>query len=66
VTTMDLRRLAEALIACASGVRCHEAGTSLLIGCGSWLHREDFTSRFITTGTSDGTLLAATDWEAPV
>ena len=35
-------------------------------GC---LHRDDFTSRFITTGTSisDGaTVLAATDWEAAI
>jgi hypothetical protein len=23
-----------------------------LIGCGCWLHREDFTSRFIITGIS--------------
>ena len=69
MTTMDPSRLAAALIACASGIRCHEAGTGLLIDCGSWLHREDFTSRFITTGTSisDGvTLLASTDWEAAV
>lgn len=68
MTTMDPRRLAEALIACASGIRCHEAGTGLLIDCCIWLHREDFTSRFITSGTSisNGTLLAATDWEAAV
>jgi hypothetical protein len=68
VTTMDPRRLAEALTACASGIRRHEAGTGLLIDCGSWLHREDFASRFITTGTSisSGALLAATDWEAAV
>ena len=46
-----------------------EAGTGLLIDCGSWLHRDDFTSRFITTSTSisDGAaLLASTDWEAAV
>jgi hypothetical protein len=44
-------------------------GTGLLIDCGGWLHRDDFTSRFVTTGTSisDGvTLLASTDWEAAV
>ena len=66
---MTSRRLAEALLACASGIRHLEAGTSLLIECGSWLHREDFTSRFITTGTStsDGaTTLADTDWEAAI
>jgi len=69
VTGMTSRRLADALLACASGIRHLEAGTSLLIDCGSWLHREDFTSRFITTGTSisDGTtILADTDWEAAI
>ena len=61
--------LAAALRACANGVHALEAGAGLLIDCGSWLHREDFTSRFITTGTSisDGvTLMASTDWEAAV
>ena len=69
MTTANPRRLAQALRACASGIHHHEAGTGLLIDCGSWLHREDFTSRFITTGTSlsDGvTLMAATDWEAAI
>jgi hypothetical protein len=66
---MTPRRLADALSACARGIHHLEAGTSLLTGCGSWLHRDDFTSRFITTGTSisDGvTLLASTDWEAAI
>ena len=38
-----------------------EAGISLLIDCGGWLHRDDFTGQFITTGTSisDGTTLMA-------
>jgi hypothetical protein len=54
-------------MASSSGIRHLEAGTSLLIDCGSWLHREDFTSRFITTGTSiSTTILAATDWEAAI
>lgn len=69
MTGMTSRRLAEALLACASGIRHLEAGTRLLTDCGSWLHREDFTSRFITTGTSisDGaTVLAVTDWEAAI
>jgi hypothetical protein len=64
---MTSSRLGDALRAGASGIHHLEAGTGLLIGCGSWLHREDFTSRFISAGTSisDGaTLLAATDWEA--
>jgi len=69
VTTIRPRRLSQALRAGARGIHALEAGTGLLIGCGSWLHREDFTSRFITTGTSisDGvTLLAATDWQAAI
>jgi hypothetical protein len=69
MTTMNPRRLGDALRAGARGIHPLEAGTSLLIDCGSWLHRTDFTSRFITTGTSisDGvTLLASTDWEAAV
>ena len=67
MTTANPRRLGDALRACARGIHPLEAGAGLLIDCGSWLHRDDFTSRFITTGTSisDGTtLLAATDWEA--
>jgi hypothetical protein len=66
---MNPRQLSDALQACARGLHPLEAGTSLLTGCGSWLHREDFTSRFITTGRSisDGvTLLASIDWEAAV
>jgi hypothetical protein len=69
VTTANPHRLSDALRACARGSHPLEAGTGLLTDCGSWLHREDFTSRFIITGTSisDGTtVLAATDWEAAV
>jgi hypothetical protein len=69
MTAVNPRRLSGALRACARGVYPLEAGTSLLIDCGSWLHRDDFTSRFITAGTSisDGvTLLASIDWEAAV
>ena len=61
--------LAEALQACAGGILTAEAGVSLLIDCGGWLHRDDFTSRFITAGPSisDGvTLLASIDWETAV
>ena len=61
--------IAKALRACASGILTAEAGVSLLIDCGGWLHRDDFTSHFITTGTSisDGTTLMATiDWPAAV
>jgi hypothetical protein len=69
VTTLNPRQLGDALRACARGIHPLEAGTGLLIDCGSWLHRDDFTSRFVTTGTStsDGaTLLASTDWEAAI
>ena len=69
MTTLSPGRLHAALRACASGIDPLEAGTSLLIDCDNWLHREDFTSRFITTGTSisDGaTPMASTDWEAAI
>ena len=69
MTSLNPRQLSDALRACARGIHPLEAGTGLLIDCGSWLHRSDFTSRFITAGTSisDGTtVLAATDWEAAI
>ena len=59
--------LAAALRACAAGLYPLEAGTELLIGNGTFLHRDDFTSRFITVATSisDGTTpMAAIDWDA--
>jgi hypothetical protein len=62
-------RLPAALRAAASGIHPLEAGTSLLIECGCWLHREDFTGQFVTTATSisDGTTLLATiNWEAAI
>jgi hypothetical protein len=61
--------LAEALRACASGILTAEAGVSLLIDCGGWLHRQDFTSQFITTADDAGDgviLMAAIDWQAAV
>ena len=69
MTTLNPGRLGDALRAGACGIRPLEAGTGLLIDCGSWLHRTDFTSRFITAGPSisDGaTLLATIDWEAAI
>ena len=67
MTTANSHRLGDALRACARGIHPLEAGTALLIDCGSWLHRDDFTSRFITTGTSiSDTLMASTDWEAAI
>ena len=69
MTTVNPRQLGDALRACARGIHPLEAGTGLLIEHGSWLHRDDFTSRFVFTGPiiSDGaTLLASIDWEAAV
>jgi hypothetical protein len=69
MTAMNPRRLGDALRAGARGIHPLEAGTGLLIDCGSWLHRTDFTSRFITIGPSISggiTLLASIDWEAAV
>jgi hypothetical protein len=58
--------IADVLRACATGIRHLEAGVSLLIDCGCWLRREDFTGRFVTTDASPGdrTLMASIDWEA--
>jgi hypothetical protein len=66
VAAIDRARRLPALRACASGIRPLGAGTSLLIGCGCWLHREDFTRRFVITGTSvsDGIAMASIDREA--
>jgi len=68
VTAIDRARRLAAPRTCASGIRTLEAGTSILTGCGCWLHREDFTSRFILTGTSvsDGTAMASIGWEAAI
>jgi hypothetical protein len=57
-------RLVTALRACAAGFYPLEAGVGLLIENGTFLHRSDFTSRFIHHGTSSGTHMAAVDWEA--
>jgi hypothetical protein len=61
--------LAAALRACAAGLYPLEAGVALLAGNGTFLRRDDFSSRFITTGTSisDGTtLMAGIDWDAAI
>ena len=66
MTTDELTR---ALHACAAGLYSLEAGVALLTAEGTLLRRDDFTSRFITTGTSisDGTtLMAAIDWDAVI
>jgi hypothetical protein len=61
--------LTAALRACAAGLYPLEAGTALLIANGTFLRRDDFTSRFIQHGTSisDGTtLMASIDWDAAI
>jgi hypothetical protein len=66
MTTDDLTA---ALRACATGFYPLEAGVALLAGNGTFLRRDNFTSRFITADTSisDGTtLMAAIDWDAAI
>jgi hypothetical protein len=63
MTTDDLTA---ALHACAAGLYPLEAGIALLISNGTFLHRGDFTSRFIDHGTSGSTPMAAIDWDAAV
>ena len=62
---MNTDDLAAALRNCAAGLLPLEAGTELLIANGTFLRR-DFTSKFITYGTSDGTPMAAIDWHAAI
>ena len=64
----DPAGLPGALTAGAADIYALEAGTELIIGCGCWLRREDFTSRFITAvdGNDQGTMLASIDWEAAI
>jgi len=65
----DTSDLAAALRNSAAGYYPLEAGTELLISNGTFLHRHDFTSRFIELGTSisDGiTPMAAIDWDAAI
>jgi hypothetical protein len=63
MTTDDLTT---ALYACAAGIYTAEAGVALLASNGTFLRRDDFTTRFIDHGTSDGTPMAAIDWDAAV
>jgi hypothetical protein len=52
-----------------TAVHALEAAAEFIIGRGCWLHRDDFTSRFVTAGpdSSDpGTMLASIDWEAAI
>lgn len=63
---MTATALAAALRACACGLYTLEAGVDLLIFSGTFLHRDDFTTRFIEHGTSDGTTMAVIDWDAAI
>jgi hypothetical protein len=63
---MTPERLAAALRACATGIYAVEAGVALLITNGTFLRRDDFTSRFIEHGTSGITPMAAVDWGAAI
>jgi hypothetical protein len=59
--------LAAGLRAHAQGLCCLEAAAELLIAQ-SWLHRDDFTSRFITVhpGAGSGQPVAVIDWPAVI
>ncbi|HUY49506.1 MAG TPA: hypothetical protein VMV92_27910 [Streptosporangiaceae bacterium] len=63
MTTDDL---AAALRACAAGLYPLEAGVALLTASGAFLHRSDFTGRFIQHGTSEGAAMAAINWETAI
>ena len=60
-------QLTAALRAGSKGMYCDQAATELLIRHGSWLRRDDFTARYIFTGTSQaGDITAAIDWEEAI
>jgi hypothetical protein len=61
---VNVNDLAAALRACAAGLCPVEAGVALLISNGTFLRRDDFTSRFVSHGTSGTTPMAAIDWNA--
>ena len=63
---MTTDELTAALHACTAGLYPLEAGVALLTGHGTFLNRDDFTSRFIEHGTSGGIPMAAIDWDAAV
>ena len=59
--------LAAGVRAHAQGLYCLEAAAELLIAK-SWLHRDDFTSRFVTVhpGIGSRQLMTVIDWPAAV
>jgi hypothetical protein len=60
-------KLAAGLRAHAQGLYCLEAAAELLIAK-AWLHRDDFTSRFVTLhpGIGIGQQVAVIDWPAVI
>ena len=63
---MPADHLTGALRACAAGIYPLEAGTELLISNGTFLRRDDFTTRFIHHRTSGDTPMAVIDWDAAI
>lgn len=63
---MTTTTLAAALTNCASGLYPLEAGVAMLVAEGTFLCRDDFTSRFIEHGTSGGIPMAVIDWDAAI
>lgn len=60
-------QLTAALRASSKQRYCDQAATELLIRHGSWLRRDDFTTRFILTGTGPaGEITAAVNWEEAI
>jgi len=60
-------QLTAALRAGSKGMYCDQAAAELLIRHGSWLCRDDFTARFVLTGSSQaGGMTAAIDWEEAI
>jgi hypothetical protein len=59
--------LAAGLRAHAQGLYCLEAAAEILIAT-SWLHRDDFTSRFaaVHPGIGSGQLMTVIDWPAAI
>ncbi len=64
---MTPTRLATALRTHAQGLYCLEAAADLFIAQ-SWLHRADFTSKFISVTPSlvDGKAMAVVDWPSAI
>ena len=66
---MTTDELTAALHACAAGLYPLEAGVALLTAEGTFLRRDDFTSRFISHGTNTtdpAATKAAIDWAAAI